>query len=170
MSANAVSGNFRPETSRLSQIGCAALVLIGAVVSVPRTLASTGVPEGVWLIDNEVAVSSLRLQQSIVWPRRMAVDPARSSGWVGSRQEEPGPGIAAASVVWLDHLLGVATCGSRPVDRWLVLQPGRRGNLQYLSGTQVRRHDRGAHLFERPALWQTKMLYRVPHGTSNGWC
>ena len=84
MSANAVLGNFRPETSRLSQIGCAALVLIGAVVSVPRTLASTGVPEAVWLIDNEVAVSSLRLQQSIVWPRRMAVDPARSSGWVGS--------------------------------------------------------------------------------------
>ena len=56
MSANAVSGKSRPETSRLSQIGCAALVLIGMVVSVPRTLASAGIPHGVWLIDNEVAV------------------------------------------------------------------------------------------------------------------
>ena len=56
MSANPVSRKPRPETSRLSQIGCAALVLIGVVVSVPRTLASVGIPQGVWLIDNEVAV------------------------------------------------------------------------------------------------------------------
>ena len=56
MSANAVSGNSWRETSRLSQIACAALVLIGVVVSVPRPLASAGIPQGVWLIDNEVAV------------------------------------------------------------------------------------------------------------------
>jgi hypothetical protein len=31
-------------------------VLVGVVVSVPRTLASVGIPQGVWLIDNEVAV------------------------------------------------------------------------------------------------------------------
>ena len=41
---------------RLSRLGCAALVLIGVVVSVPRPLASVGIPQGVWLIDNEVAV------------------------------------------------------------------------------------------------------------------
>ena len=56
MSANAVSQKPGPATSRLSRIGCAALVLIGVVVSVPRTLASVGIPQGVWLIDNEVAV------------------------------------------------------------------------------------------------------------------
>jgi Uncharacterized protein conserved in bacteria (DUF2147) len=56
MSGNAVSRKSRPETSRLSQIGCATLMLIGAIVSVPRTSASMGIPEGVWLIDNQVAV------------------------------------------------------------------------------------------------------------------
>ena len=56
MSTNAVSRKSRPAIPRLSQIGCLALVLIGVVVSVPRTLASVGIPQGVWLIDNEVAV------------------------------------------------------------------------------------------------------------------
>ena len=71
MLANAVSRKSRSETSRLSQIGCAALVSIGVVVSVPRTLASVGIPQGVWLIDNEVAVQifdcSNLLCGRIVW-------------------------------------------------------------------------------------------------------
>src|ERR1700719_5115443 len=46
----------RSDRSRLKQIGCAALVLIGLAVFVPRTVASAGIPEGVWLIDNEAAV------------------------------------------------------------------------------------------------------------------
>jgi hypothetical protein len=56
MSANAVSRKSRLATSRLSQIGCTALVLIGVIASIPRTLAAVGIPQGVWLIDNEVAV------------------------------------------------------------------------------------------------------------------
>jgi hypothetical protein len=44
------------DRSRLKQIGCAALVLIGLAVFVPRTVASAGIPEGVWLIENEAAV------------------------------------------------------------------------------------------------------------------
>jgi hypothetical protein len=114
--------------------------------------------------------SSLRLQQPIVWPDRVAVDPARSSGSVGSRQEEPGAGIAAASVMWLDHLLGTATWWSRPLDRWLVLQPGRWENLQYLRGTQIRRYDRGAHLFGRPDPGADQDAVPRATRTSNGWC
>src|ERR1700730_6240710 len=45
-----------PDRSRLKQIGCAVLVLIGLAVFVPRSVASAGIPEGVWLIDNEAAV------------------------------------------------------------------------------------------------------------------
>jgi hypothetical protein len=45
-----------PDRSRLKQIGCAVLVLIGLAVFVPRSVASAGIPEGVWLIDHEVAV------------------------------------------------------------------------------------------------------------------
>lgn len=53
---SAVPRKYRPETSKLHHLVCAAFVLVGLVVSVPRTLASAGFPQGVWLIDNEVAV------------------------------------------------------------------------------------------------------------------
>ena len=58
MPANTVLGNS-PGTSGcrspLKQIGVF-LVLFGAAVSPSRPATSAGVPQGVWLIDNEVAV------------------------------------------------------------------------------------------------------------------
>src|ERR1700731_3792114 len=94
------------DRSRLKQIGCAALVLIGLAVFVPRTV---GHPARRMAHRQRGRRSDLRLQKPIVWPDLVAVDSTRSSESVGSRQEEPGAGIAAASVVWLDHLVGAET-------------------------------------------------------------
>src|SRR6476661_5291533 len=59
MPINAVLENSRPgasgRRSSLKQISVF-LALFGAAVSASRTVASAGMPEGVWLIDNEVAV------------------------------------------------------------------------------------------------------------------
>jgi hypothetical protein len=87
--------------SRLKQIGCAALVLIGLAVFVPRTVASAGIPEGVWLIDNEAAVQIFDCRNLLCGRISWLFHAILRVGWIATRKTRSR--IAAASVVWLDH-------------------------------------------------------------------
>ena len=118
MSANPVSRKPRPETSRLSQIGCAALVLIGVVVSVPRTLASVGIPQGVWLIDNEVAVQvfncSNLLCGRVVW---LSI-PRDPQGRLVLDKKNPDPALRQRPLCGLTIFWALRPAGP---DRWTMV-------------------------------------------------
>lgn len=170
MAANAVSGNSRPETSRLSQFGCAALVLIGVVVSVPRTLALVGIPQGVWLIDNEVAVQvfdcSGQLCGRILW----LLIPRDPQGRLVLDKKNPDPALRQRPLCGLTIFWGLRPDGP---DRWT---DGGFYNPDDGETYNISAEIKSADTIEAriylgdPLLGKTKMLYRVPHGTSYGWC
>ena len=170
MSANAVSRKSRSATSRLSQIGCAALVLIGVVVSVPRTLASVGIPQGVWLIDNEVAVQifdcSNLLCGRIVW---LSI-PRDPQGRLVLDKKNPDPALRQRPLCGLTIFWGLRPAGpDRWTDGWFYNPDD--GVTYNISGELKSADTIEARIYlGDPIQGQTKMLYRVPHGTSNGWC
>jgi uncharacterized protein (DUF2147 family) len=170
MSANAVSRSSRAETSKLSRIGRAALILVGVVVSVPRTWASVGMPQGVWLIDNEVAVQifdcSNLLCGRVVWlliPRdpqkRLVID-----------KKNPEPSLRQRPLCGLTIFWGLRTSGP---DRWAggwFYNPDD-GKTYNISAELKSADTIEARIYVGiPLLGRTKILHRVPHGTSSGWC
>src|SRR3954451_23115325 len=154
----------------LSQIGCAALVLIGVVVSVPRTLASGGIPQGVWLIDNEVAVQifdcSNLLCGRIVW---LSI-PRDPQGQLVLDKKNPEPALRQRPLCGLTIFWGLRPAGpNRWTDGWFY-NPND-GETYNISGELKSADTIEARIYlGDPIQGQTKMLYRVPHGTSNGWC
>jgi Uncharacterized protein conserved in bacteria (DUF2147) len=87
---------------------------------------------------------------------------------VGRRQEEPGAGIAAASVVWLDHPVGLRPTGpDRWTDGWFYNPDD--GDTYNISAELRSADTIDARIYlGDPLLGRTKTLHRVPHGTSNG--
>jgi uncharacterized protein (DUF2147 family) len=170
MSANAVSRKSRSATSRLSQIGCAVLVLIGVVVSVPRTLASVGIPQGVWLIDNEIAIQifdcSNLLCGRIVW---LSI-PRDPQGRLVLDKKNPDPALRQRPLCGLTIFWGLRPDGpDRWTDGWFYNPDD--GVTYNISGKLKSADTIEARIYlGDPIQGQTKMLYRAPHGTSNGWC
>jgi uncharacterized protein (DUF2147 family) len=103
------------KTPSLKQIGCAALVLIGLAVSVPRTAASAGIPEGVWLIDNKVAVQifdcSNLLCGRILW---LSI-PRDPQSRLDRDKKNPQPALRQRPLCGLTILWGLRPAGP---DRW----------------------------------------------------
>ena len=115
MSTNAVSRKSRSAASRLSQIGCAALVLIGVVVSVPHTLASMGIPQGVWLIDNEVAVQVFDCSNLLCGRVLWLSIPRDPQGRLVLDKKNPEPSLRRRPLCGLTIFWGLRPSGP---DRW----------------------------------------------------
>jgi uncharacterized protein (DUF2147 family) len=170
MLANAVSRKSRPEASRLSQIGCAALVLIGVVVSVPRTLASEGIPQGVWLIDNEAAVQVFNCGNLLCGRILWLSIPRDPQGRLVFDKKNPEPALRQRPLCGLTIFWGLRPAGPvRWTDGWFY---NPNDGETYNISAELKSADAiEARIYlGDPIQGQTKMLYRVPHGTSNGWC
>ncbi len=118
MSANTVSGNSQPVGSgRRSQLNhiSALLVLFGAAVAGSRDVASAGVPEGVWLIDDEVAVQiygcSNLLCGRILW----LVTPRDPQGQLDLDKKNPDPALRQRPLCGLTIFWSLRPTGP---DRW----------------------------------------------------
>jgi Uncharacterized protein conserved in bacteria (DUF2147) len=144
----------RSYRSRLKQIGCAALVLIGLVVFVPRTVASAGIPEGVWLIDNEAAVQIFDCRNLLCGRILWLSIPRDPQSRLDRDKKNPELALRQRPLCGLTILWGLRPTGpDRWTDGWFY-NPDDGGYIQYLSGTQIRRHDRRTHLSGRPAPWE----------------
>lgn len=170
MSDNAVSGNARPETSKLSRIGCAARMLIGLAVSLPHTAASAGIPQGVWLIDNEVAIQVFDCRNLLCGRVLWLLIPRDPQGRLVLDKKNPQPALQQRPLCGLTIFWGLRSSGpDRWTDGWFY-NPDDGGT--YNISAELRSADRiEARIYlGDPLLGQTKTLYRVPHGTSYGWC
>jgi uncharacterized protein (DUF2147 family) len=158
------------DRSRLKQIGCAALVLIGLAVFVPRTVASAGIPEGVWLIDNEVAIQifdcSNRLCGRVLW----LLIPRDPQGRLVRDKKNPEPALRQRPLCGLTIFWGLRPSGpDRWADGWFYNPDD--GNTYNISAELRSADTIDARIYLGvPLLGKTKTLHRVPHGTTDGWC
>jgi uncharacterized protein (DUF2147 family) len=160
----------RSATNKLSQVGCAILVLLGVIVSVPRTFASVGIPQGVWLIDNEVAVQVFDcgslLCGRVVW----LLIPRDPEGRLVLDKKNPDPALRQRPLCGLTIFWGLRPAGpDRWTDGWFYNPDD--GNTYSISAEIKSADTIEARIYSGDPLYgQTKMLYRVPHRTSYGWC
>jgi uncharacterized protein (DUF2147 family) len=157
-------------TSGLSRTGCAALMLVGLVVSTPCTLAVAALPQGVWLIDNKVAVQIFDcgnlLCGRVVW----LLIPRNSRGQLVLDKKNPDPLLRQRPLCGLTIFWGLRPSGpGRWTDGWFYNPDD--GKTYKISAELKSADTIEARIYLGiPLFGRTKMLYRVPHGTSKGWC
>jgi len=161
----------RSDRSRLKQIGCAAaLVLIGLAVFVPRTVASAGIPEGVWLIDNEAAVQIFDCRNLLCGRILWLSIPRDPQSRLDRDKKNPELALRQRPLCGLTILWGLRPTGpDRWTDGWFYNPDD--GDTYNISAELRSADTIDARIYlGDPLLGKTKTLHRVPHGTSNGWC
>ena len=112
MPANTVSGNSRPGASRrrspLKHVGVF-LTLFGAAAFASHSVPSAGIPEGVWLIDNEVAVQIFDCSNLLCGRILWLLVPRNPQGQLVRDKKNPQPALRQRPLCVLDHLLGAET-------------------------------------------------------------
>jgi uncharacterized protein (DUF2147 family) len=173
MSANTVLGNSRPGASGhrapLKQIRVF-LALFGAGVSASGPVASAGTPEGVWLIDNEVAIQIFDCSNLLCGRVLWLWIPRDPQGRLVVDKKNPEPSLRQRPLCGLTIFWGVRPSGP---DRWTggwFYNPDD-GNTYNISAELRSADTIEAHIYQGlPDFGKTKTLHRVPHGTSSGWC
>jgi uncharacterized protein (DUF2147 family) len=159
-----------PDRSRLKQIGCAVLVLIGLAVFVPRSVASAGIPEGVWLIDHEVAVQIFDCSNLLCGRVLWLLIPRDPQGRLVRDKKNPESELRQRPLCGLTIFWGLRSTGpDRWTDGWFYNPDD--GDTYNISAELRSADTIDARIYLGvPLLGKTKTLHRVPHGTSNGWC
>lgn len=152
---------------RLALFLAATLLLLGAV---QRPVAATALNQSVWLIDSRVAIQLFDcgglLCGRIVW-LRASVD---SGERVIRDKHNPDPLLQRRKLCGLTILWGLHSTG---VDHWgsgWFYNPDD-GTTYRVSATRSSPDLLSARIYLGiPLFGRTKLLYRVPHGISKGWC
>jgi hypothetical protein len=84
-------------------------------------LTSTGLPEGVWLIDNEVAVQIFDCNNLLCGRVLWLLIPRDAQGRLVLDNKNPEPSLRRRPLCGLTIFWGLRGAG---LDRWPVLQPG----------------------------------------------
>jgi len=159
------------QRSPLHWVGCAAL-LIAAVIrlAIPVPRAAAAVPQGVWLMQSRVAVQIFDcgnlLCGRILW---LAI-PRDPQGRLDRDKHNPDPALRQRPLCGLTIIWGLRSTG-----------PNRWGGGRFYNPDDGETYNISAELTSADALiarvyvglplfGETKVLHRVPHGTSKGWC
>jgi uncharacterized protein (DUF2147 family) len=151
-------------------IRCATwLLALFMIFAMPSRLAFAAAPEGVWLVDGKAAVEifdcSGLMCGRILWLK----DPRNTQGELDRDKNNPDPALQKRRLCGMT-IFGGLRSGDR--DRWTdgwFYNPddGETYNISVAleSTALVARIYRGVPLFG-----ETKTLFRVSHGVSDGWC
>jgi uncharacterized protein (DUF2147 family) len=172
MPANTVLGNSPGTSGRrspLQQIGVF-LALFGAAVSPSRAATSAGVPQGVWLIDNEVAVQIFDCSKLLCGRILWLLVPRNPEGQLVRDKKNPQPALRQRPLCGLTIFWALQPTGpDRWTDGWFYNPDD--GDTYNISAELRSADTIEAHIYlGMPLFGKTKTLHRVPHGTSNGWC
>jgi uncharacterized protein (DUF2147 family) len=148
----------------------ALLVAAIAFLAVPRTIAWAAVPQGVWLIDAKAAVQIFGCQGLLCGRILWMTIPRDPQGQLNRDKKNPDPALRQRRLCGLTILWGLRPTGP---DRWeggWFYNPN--DGKTYRASAQLRSAD---VIIARiylgiPLFGETKILSRVPHGTSEGWC
>ena len=132
--------------------------------------ASAGAPQGVWLIDGEAAVQIFDCEGNLCGRILSVAVPARSGGQTQARQKKPRLALRQRELCGMNVIWNLRPTGPDHWDGGRFYNPdsGKTHDLKMgltASDALEARFYEGASF-----LGETKMLSRVPHGTSKGWC
>jgi uncharacterized protein (DUF2147 family) len=154
----------------LSSPGFAALLIAMAIALIaPGLMASTGNPEGVWLIDKKAAVQIYGCNGLMCGRILWLQSPRDPEGELSRDKRNRNPALRHRRLCGLTMLWGLRASGP---DRW----KGRFYNPEDGKTYHVSAHLKSADILVAriylglPAFGKTKVLHRVVHGTSEGWC
>jgi uncharacterized protein (DUF2147 family) len=155
---------------RCRPITAVLLVLTLVYPAVPRTAVPTGGPEGVWLIDSNVAVQIFecggQLCGRIVWLRR----PRDQAGQLDRDRKNPDPALRQRLLCGLTVFWAMQPAGPNEWKGGWFYNP--EDGKTYRITAELRSADAiVARIYSGVSLFgQTKILMRVPRLTSEGWC
>ena len=145
---------------------------IAAVVALiaPGLMASTGVPQGVWLIDKMAAVQIFGCNGLLCGRILWLQTPRDSKGQLSRDKHNRNPALRQRRLCGLTMPWDLHASGP---NRW---EGGRFYNPEDGKTYRVSAHLKSADMLVAriylgmPAFGKTKLLHRVAHGTSEGWC
>lgn len=173
--AAVVSDSPAPKACRrratLHRIGGATLLIATAIwLAVPVSRAAAAVPLGVWLMKSRVAVQifdcDTLLCGRILW---LAV-PRDPYGRLDRDKHNPNPALRQRPLCDLTIIWGLRSTGP---DRWgggRFYNPDD-GKTYNISAELTSADTLTARIYVGfPLFGETRILHRVRHGTSKGWC
>ena len=153
---------------RCRPVAAVLLVLTLLYPAVPRTAVPTGGPEGVWLINSNVAVQIFDCGAQLCgsWLRR----PRDQAGQLDRDLKNPDPALRQRLLCGLTVFWAIRPAGP---NEWTG---GRFYNPEDGKTYRITAELRSADIivariyFGVPLFGETKTLMRVPRLTSEGWC
>ena len=148
----------------------ALLLAVLMLLAVPCTVARAATPDGVWLMDGKVAVQiftcSDRLCGRILWLQT----PRDVQGVLDRDKHNPDPTLRQRGLCGLTILWNLQPDGSnRWKDGWFYNPDD--GQTYKVTAELTPSDQIMARIYTLlPLLGKTKILQRVLHGTSDGWC
>ena len=147
-------------------------LLVATVIALiaPGVLASTDIPEGVWLIDKKAAVQIFGCNSLLCGRILWLQSPRDSAGQLSQDNKNRNPALRQRPLCGLTMLWNLRASGP---DRW---EGGRFYNPEDGKTHHVSAYLKSADMLVAriylgmPAFGKTKVLHRVTHGTSEGWC
>lgn len=151
-------------------LGCSAPAQALSQPAVPEPGSAPAVPQGVWLMDGQVAVQIFACEGlmcgRIVW----LLVPRDPQGQLNLDRKSPVAALRQRKLCGLTILWGLRPTGSnRWVDGWFY---NPQDGESYSVTAQLKSDDVIiARIYAGlPLFGKTKTLTRVPHGTTEGWC
>lgn len=157
--------------SPLHRVGYAALLIVAIVwLAVPVSPAAAAVPQGVWLMESRVAVQIFDcghlLCGRILW---LAI-PRDPQGRLDRDKHNPDPALRQRPLCGLTIIWGLHSTGPNRWGGGRFYNPDD-GETYNISAELTSADTLTARIYVGiPLFGQTKILHRVRHGTSKGWC
>ena len=157
---------------RVDPLGLPAALLIATATALiaPGLMASTSIPQGVWLIDKMAAVEIFGCNGLLCGRILWLQSPRDPKGQLSRDKNNRNPALRERRLCGLTMLWNLHPSGS---DSW---EGGRFYNPEDGKTYRVSAHLKSADMLVAriylgvPAFGKTKVLHRVAHGTSEGWC
>jgi uncharacterized protein (DUF2147 family) len=146
------------------------LAVVWLALAIPSASAATDLHQSVWLIDSKVAVQIFDCSNLLCGRILWLATPRDPQGRLDRDKHNPDPALrqrrlCGLTIFWGLHPTGPASWGG---GRFYNPDDGKTYNIDAeltSADTLVARIYVGLRLFG-----ETKILHRVLHGTSSGWC
>lgn len=152
---------------------CIALIVavwVTVVFPAPHSTAATAAPEGVWLIDGRVAVQIFDCSDLLCGRILWLQIPRDLQGELDQDKKNPDPALRKRKLCGLLILWGLHSTQPNEWGGGWFYNPDD-GKTYNIAAKLTSANVIAARIYEGYWLFgKTKILHRVPHGTSNGWC
>ena len=169
--ARAHSHRGRPRRHGLIALVVAALALAVAPRAAAAAPAAPAVPQGVWLMDGQVAVQIFECEGGLMCGRIVWLQVPRDPQGLANRdRKNPVPALRERKLCGLTILWGLRPTGSnRWADGWFYNPDDGKS---YSVTANLKSDDViVARIYVGvPVLGKTKTMSRVRHETTEGWC